>query len=73
MGSQVARSVASPKSAMKGAIVDTQRKDTDFCMYKGSWDNIDPWGPDGGRVYSTAAMALCLEVWYRYERVSGTR
>jgi hypothetical protein len=26
----------------------------------GSWDPIDPWGEDGGRVYSTALMALSL-------------
>jgi hypothetical protein len=59
--------------AMQSAIVDTQRKDTDYCMYKGSWDNLDPWGPDGGRVYSTACMALCLEVYYRYDKVFGTK
>jgi hypothetical protein len=59
--------------AMQTAIVDTQRKDTDFCMYKGSWDPEDPWGTDGGRVYSTACMALCLEVYYRYDKVFGTK
>jgi hypothetical protein len=26
----------------------------------GSWDPIDPWGEDGGRVYSTALLALAL-------------
>jgi hypothetical protein len=26
----------------------------------GSWDPIDPWGEDGGRIYSTALMALAL-------------
>jgi hypothetical protein len=26
----------------------------------GSWDPIDPWGEDGGRVYSTAILALSL-------------
>jgi len=59
------------EGALKSQVVDKQRHDTDFCMYKGSWDNIDPWGPDGGRVYSTAACALCLEVWYRYDKVFG--
>ncbi len=58
--------------AMQTAIVDTQRKDTDFCMYKGSWDPLDPWAEDGGRVYSTAALAMCLEVYYRYPRVALT-
>jgi len=28
----------------------------------GSWDPADPWGPDGGRVYSTALAVLTLEV-----------
>jgi hypothetical protein len=26
----------------------------------GSWDPVGPWGNDGGRVYSTAVMALAL-------------
>ncbi len=26
----------------------------------GSWDPIGPWGPDGGRVYSTAILTLAL-------------
>ena len=45
----------------------------DYCVYKGSWDPIDPWGPDGGRVYSTASSRMCLEVYYRYPRVAGTK
>jgi hypothetical protein len=35
----------------------------------GSWDpnaSLDPWGKEGGRVYSTALAALCLEVYYRF-------
>ncbi len=28
----------------------------------GSWDPADPWGPDGGRVYSTAVAVLTLQV-----------
>lgn len=32
----------------------------------GSWDPLDPWGAEGGRVYSTALMMMCLEVYYRY-------
>ena len=61
------------EAAMKPAIIDTQRKDGTYCLDKGSWDPIDVWGEDGGRVYSTACLAMCLEVWYRYDRVSGTR
>ena len=55
--------------ALQKALVDTQRRDTDACRFLGSWDPVGPWGPDGGRVYSTAMMALCLEAPYRYERV----
>jgi hypothetical protein len=32
----------------------------------GSWEPNDVWGGYGGRVYSTALAALCLEVYYRY-------
>ena len=33
----------------------------------GSWDPAsDRWGTRGGRVYTTAFGALCLEVYYRY-------
>ncbi|MBM3984940.1 MAG: terpene cyclase/mutase family protein [Planctomycetes bacterium] len=39
---------------------------------KGSWDpQADPWGRDGGRVYSTAILALTMEVFYRYDSVVG--
>lgn len=39
---------------LKKALVSGQAKD-------GSWDPVGPWGSDGGRVYSTALMALCLK------------
>jgi hypothetical protein len=32
----------------------------------GSWDPDMEWGGYGGRVYSTALAAMCLEVYYRY-------
>jgi hypothetical protein len=59
------------KKAMDKSVVETQRDDTEFCQYKGSWDPIGPWGQDGGRVYSTAIMAMCLEIFDRYELVFG--
>jgi hypothetical protein len=56
---------------LKTVVIDHQRTDKDGCL-DGSWDPIDPWGEEGGRVYSTALMAMCLEVYYRYPRVFGT-
>ena len=37
----------------------------------GSWDPICIWGGYGGRVYSTAMSALCLEVYYRFLPLYG--
>ena len=34
--------------------------------WEGSWDPDTVWGAYGGRAYSTAMAALCLEVYYRY-------
>lgn len=31
----------------------------------GSWDPIDPWGAEGGRLYATAMAILCLETLWR--------
>jgi hypothetical protein len=52
---------------LKAALVPTQRKDGD---HDGSWDpkgfsveGAEQWG---GRVFTTAMGALCLEVYYRY-------
>lgn len=57
-------------SAMKSAVLDSQRRDGSAA---GSWDPAGPWGMTGGRVYSTATMALSLEVYFRYARVAGAR
>ncbi len=54
--------------AMEQALCDNQRKAKDGCVH-GSWDPIDRWGFEGGRVYATAINTLSLEVWYRYESV----
>jgi len=56
--------------AMKPAVLDSQRHDG---SHNGSWDPVGPWGHSGGRVYSTATMVLCLEVYFRYARVLGAR
>lgn len=34
--------------------------------YRGSWEPSGLWAGYGGRVYSTAMAAMCLEVYYRY-------
>ena len=54
---------------MKAALVLSQRNDEGHA--RGSWDPKDPWGGEGGRIYSTALAVLCLEVYYRYARVFG--
>jgi hypothetical protein len=51
--------------AMKTAIVDHQRLDKGRCEY-GSWDPVDCWSSEGGRVYATAVNCLTMEVYYRY-------
>jgi hypothetical protein len=48
--------------ALTAAVVEPQRRDGNFA---GSWDPIDVWGEDGGRVYSTAILCLALEAYYR--------
>ena len=58
------------REALKSAVLDSQRLDG---AHKGSWDPTGPWGMLGGRVYSTALMALCLEAAHRYARVLGPR
>ena len=55
-------------AAMSDAIIERQRGDGNF---SGSWDAKGAWGESAGRVYSTALMTLCLEVYYRYGRVFG--
>jgi hypothetical protein len=57
--------------ALDAAILPNQRAEPP--CFAGSWDPIGPWGHAGGRVYSTALMALCLEVRFRYGRLLGTR
>ena len=44
------------------AIVRKQRRDGHF---NGSWDPNGVWGKDGGRIYSTAIVAMTLAAYYR--------
>jgi len=49
--------------ALQSKLLLEQRRDGELA---GSWDPDAMWGSYGGRVYSTALGALCLEVYYRY-------
>jgi HEAT repeat protein len=51
--------------SMRKAITDGQRHDRNDDRW-GSWDPVDPWGSDGGRIGSTALNCLTLETYYRY-------
>lgn len=51
------------KSALEPTLIASQRTEGDLA---GSWDADPLWGGHGGRVYSTALGALCLEVYYRF-------
>lgn len=44
-----------------------------YGLQKGSWAPDGVWGGYGGRVYSTALAALCLEVYYRHLPIYETR
>ncbi|MBM4014963.1 MAG: terpene cyclase/mutase family protein [Planctomycetes bacterium] len=57
--------------AMEPTVVSHQRREG---CETGAWDpQFDPWGANGGRVYATAINTLCLEVYYRYTRLLGSR
>jgi hypothetical protein len=49
--------------ALQHQLISSQRNAGPLA---GSWDPATVWGGCGGRVYSTAMAALCLEVYYRY-------
>lgn len=50
-------------NALTATLVARQRTEDELA---GSWDPDDVWGGHGGRVYTTAMGALCLEVYYRF-------
>ena len=49
--------------ALQKTLIASQRTKGELA---GSWDPDPVWGRCGGRVYSTALGALCLEVYYRF-------
>jgi hypothetical protein len=56
---EAARAWQTWNNALTHVLVEAQASD-------GSWQPTCIWGGYGGRIYSTAVAALCLEVYYRY-------
>ena len=56
--------------ALGQALPPWQRGEDSGCA-RGSFDPVDPWGVDGGRVYATAINACTLEVRLRYGKAFG--
>jgi hypothetical protein len=50
--------------ALQQALRQGQRDD-------GAWDAVDPWGHDGGRLYSTALAVLALQALYDLPALRG--
>jgi hypothetical protein len=57
---------------MKNSLVKNQNVSSTGCK-SGSWETVDRWSGEGGRVYCTAINALTLEVYYRYANVFGVK
>jgi hypothetical protein len=54
---------------LEPALVENQHRDAGNPNLRGSWDPVCAWGEDGGRVYSTAILALTLQANWRYTRL----
>lgn len=57
-------------AALTAALVDTQNVGDPHrgkCR-EGSWEPVDRWSCEGGRVFATATAALALECYYQYPR-----
>jgi hypothetical protein len=57
---------------LKNALVRNQHTGSAGCK-GGSWETIDRWSGEGGRVYGTALNALTLEVYYRFTRITASK
>jgi len=58
--------------ALRPALFESQNlQGFDGTCLEGSWDPVDRWSCEGGRVYTTAIAALTLEACYRFSRVLG--
>jgi len=72
LGAQALHRVGGPgwdawRGALLAALVPHQAPQKDGCA-RGSWAPEDPWGPQGGRVYSTSMALLALEECGSFER-----
>ena len=45
------------RAALRDALLANQQRDGNA---RGSWDPVDVWGADGGRVYATALATMAL-------------
>jgi hypothetical protein len=54
---------------LEPTLLQRQHRDPKDGNRFGSWDPACAWGEDGGRVYSTAILALCLQANFRYSRL----
>ncbi|MHC4974888.1 MAG: hypothetical protein ACYTG3_21440, partial [Planctomycetota bacterium] len=57
-------------ASMKDAIVKNQNRSGDE---SGSWEPVGEAATEYGRAGATALMTMCIEVYYRYDRVFGIR
>ena len=57
--------------SLRPALVAHQNPASAGCR-RGSWEPVDRWSGEGGRVYGTAINALTLEIYYRYASAFGT-
>ncbi|MHC4953293.1 MAG: prenyltransferase/squalene oxidase repeat-containing protein [Planctomycetota bacterium] len=53
-------------ASLRTAVLESQQQGAG--PKAGSWDPIGAWGTTGGRVYSTAMMTMCAEIFLRYDR-----
>jgi hypothetical protein len=58
--------------SMKKVIIDSQVFEKESCRW-GSWDPVPGPSAEMGRVATTALGVLCLQVYYRYARVFGSK
>ncbi len=58
------------RDKIEAAVVRNQHRDKGKPNQYGSWDPIDVWSEDGGRVYSTAMLTLTLQANYRYTKLA---